>query len=155
MRFAPWIKLFGGLRLIRRKIKDLFLESSADTTWVNDAVVTGYTAAAAADLDATLKGYLGMARSREPEKLEPRLTEVRCLVRLMVGAKPHSGGVSPADIELLGRRLPWFELDTVPGVGHFPHEEQPAAVMRAVEHLSALTASHHPVSAAESDDVGA
>src|SRR2546422_1206899 len=34
LRFAPWIKLFGGIKLIRRKIRGLLLDSSGDSTWV-------------------------------------------------------------------------------------------------------------------------
>src|SRR5438034_6827685 len=44
LRFAPWIKLFGGIKLIRRKIRGLLLDSSGDSTWVTDDVVEGYTA---------------------------------------------------------------------------------------------------------------
>ena len=64
MRFAPWIKVFGGIKLIRRKIRSMLMASSGDTTWVTDGVVRSYTAAAARDLDATLKAYLAMARAR-------------------------------------------------------------------------------------------
>src|SRR5207302_9241143 len=65
LRFAPWIKLFGGMRLIRRKIRGLLIDSSGDPTWVTDDVVQGYTAGAARDLDATLRAYLAMGDSRE------------------------------------------------------------------------------------------
>ena len=66
LRFAPWIKLFGGIRLIRRKIRGLLIDSSGDPTWVTDDVVQGYTAGAARDLDATLRAYLAMGNAREP-----------------------------------------------------------------------------------------
>src|SRR6266508_4470831 len=52
-RFAPWIKLFGGIRLIRRKIRGMLIDSSGDASWVTDSTVAGYTAGAARDLDAT------------------------------------------------------------------------------------------------------
>src|SRR5437879_8560213 len=87
LRFAPWIKLFGGIKLVRRKIRGLLLDSSGDCSWVTDTVVEGYTAGAARNFDATLKAYLAMAQAREPVKLALHLVEVRCPVRLLVGGR--------------------------------------------------------------------
>jgi len=137
LRFAPWIKLFGGIRLIRRKIHGLLIDSSGDTTWVTDAVVEGYTAGAARDLDATLRAYLAMADAREPEKLAPHLAELRCPVRLVVGGVRHDGDVSGQEVQLLARTVRSFALDSVAGAGHFIYEEQPAAVLAAITRLAA------------------
>ena len=137
LRFAPWIKLFGGIRLIRRKIRGLLIESSGDSSWVTDAVVEGYTAGAARDLDATLKAYLAMANSREPVKLAPHLAEVPCPVRLVVGGVRHDGDVSATEVQLLERSLHSFAIDSVPGAGHFIYEEQPGAVVAALARLKA------------------
>ena len=129
MRFAPWIKLLGGVRLIRWKIRGMLVASSGDGGWVTDAVVTGYTAAAARDLDGTLKAFLAMAAAREREKLEPHLGEIHCPVHLMVGGARHDADVSAEEVVLLQRTLPQFTLDSVPGAGHFLHEERPDAVL--------------------------
>src|SRR2546426_3598461 len=51
MRFAPWIKWFGGIRRIRGKIRSSLVAASGDTSWVTDSVVDAYTAGAATDLD--------------------------------------------------------------------------------------------------------
>jgi pimeloyl-ACP methyl ester carboxylesterase len=141
LRFAPWIKLFGGIRLIRRKIRGLLRDSSGDSTWITDAVVDGYTASAAHDLDATLRAYLAMGDAREPDKLAPHLSEVRCPVRLLVGGARHDGGVGAEEVVLLGRTLPAFTLDSVPGAGHFIFEEQPGAVFAAMTRLAASVTS--------------
>ncbi len=143
LRFAPWIKLFGGIKLIRRKIHGLLIDSSGDSSWVTDAVVAGYTAGAAHNLDATLKAYLAMANSREPDKLAPHLTAVRCPVRLIVGGARHDGDVGAAEVALLGRALPVFALDSVPGAGHFIYEEQPEAVLAAVARVEASVTARH------------
>ncbi len=137
MRFVPWIKLFGGIRLVRGKIRKGLIAASGDATWVTDSVVAGYTAGAAANLDGTLRAYLGMARSREPGPLEPYLGHIRCPVRLAVGTAPHSSGISQREIGLLGRTVTSFAIDTVVGAGHYLHEEQPAAVAAAVRRLDA------------------
>src|SRR6266545_3398380 len=135
MELAPWIKLFGGVKLVRKKIRGHLVKASGDTSWVNPAVVEGYTAGATRDLDATLKAFLTMARRREPESLRPHLPEVRCPVRLLLGTATHEGGVSAEDVAVLAGALPMFVVDSVPGAGHFIYEEQPAVVLAAVRRL--------------------
>lgn len=130
--FAPWIKWLGGVRLIRRKIRQSLIESAGDTTWINDDVISGYTAGAAADLDATLISFMAMARAKEPGKLKPRLVDIQVPVLLLVGGAKHSAGVHREDVELLQRSLRAFRVDTVPGAGHYIQEEQPDAVVTAV-----------------------
>jgi pimeloyl-ACP methyl ester carboxylesterase len=137
LRFAPWIKLFGGVRLVRRKVRSLLLASSGDARWVSEDVIYGYTAGAARNLDATLKAYLAMASAREKERLEPHLAEIRCPVRLLVGTARHDGSVPDYEVPLLERTLRSFALDSAPGAGHFVQEEQPEAVVRAVDRLRA------------------
>jgi len=137
LRFAPWIKLFGGVRLVRRKVRGLLLSSSGDATWVTEDVIQGYTAGASRNLDATLKAYLAMANAREKERLEPHLAEIRCPVRLLVGTVRHDGSVPDYEVSLLRRTLRSFTLDSAPGAGHFIQEEQPAAVVNAVDRLRA------------------
>src|SRR5438067_13705138 len=143
LRLAPWIKLLGGIRLIRRKIRGMLMDSAGDASWVTDSVVLGYTAAAGRDLDATLKAYLAMANAREPELLAPHLPQVRCPVRLMVGGARHDGDVGAREVQLLERTLPAFVLDSVPAVGHFIQEEEPGAVLAAVARLKTSGTAGH------------
>jgi len=143
LRFAPWIKLFGGIRLIRRKIRGMLIDSSGDPSWVTDSTVLGYTAAAGRDLGATLKAYLAMANAREPESLAAHLSQIRCPVRLMVGGAHHDGDVGVAEVQLLTRTLPVFVIDSVPAAGHFIQEEEPGAVLASVARLkTSVTAAH-------------
>src|SRR2546425_2750749 len=135
IQFAPWIKLLGGERLVRAKVRRGLIAASGDTTWVTDQVVDGYTAGAARDLDGTLKAYLAMAQARERERLAPHLGEIRSPVRLVVGTVGRGSGVSPEEVATLAGLLRWFAVDTVPGAGHFLYEEQPAAVVAAVNRL--------------------
>jgi pimeloyl-ACP methyl ester carboxylesterase len=137
LRLAPWIKLFGGVGLVRKKTRENLVSSSGDTTWVTDAVVLEYTAGMARDLTGTLKAYLAMAAAKEPERLAPHLAEVSCPVRLVIGSAPHGGKVSETDVALLQGSLPAFALDSIPGAGHYLHEEQPAVVVEAVARLVA------------------
>ena len=137
LRLVPWIKLFGGVGLVRKKTRETFIDASGDTTWVTDAVVAEYTAGVARDLNGTLKAYLAMAAAKEPDRLAPHLAEVACLVRLVVGAAPHGGSVKAADLALLQRSLPAFALDSIPGAGHYLQEERPDVVVEAVGRLEA------------------
>lgn len=147
MRFIPWIKWFGGIRRIRGKIRSTLIAASSDSAWVTDSVMDAYTAGAAADLDATLKVFLGMAEAREGERLTPHLGEIHCPVRLLLGSAPHEGGVPPDDVEVLRAALSSFSIDSVPGSGHYIHEEQPGAVVAAVERVGTLEVvpDSHPV----------
>ncbi|HEX6617395.1 MAG TPA: alpha/beta hydrolase [Gemmatimonadales bacterium] len=131
--WAPWVKLMGGVKLVRSKIHAALIKASGDTTWVSDEVVEGYTEGAARDLDGTLKAFLRMAESREHEKLAPHLPEIRCPVRLVLGGAPHPEALSSRDLELLRTTLPQLVVDTIAGAGHHLHEEQPAAVAALVE----------------------
>ena len=137
IQLAPWIKLFGGERLVRAKVRRGLIAASGDTTWVTDQVVDGYTAGAARDLAGTLKAYVAMAQAREGERLAPHLGEIRCPVRLVVGTAGRGSGVSPEEVATLAARLRSFAVDTVPGAGHFVYEERPDRVVAAVQRLHA------------------
>jgi pimeloyl-ACP methyl ester carboxylesterase len=141
MRFVPWIKVFGGMRLIRRKIRHSLIYSSGDPAWVTDSVVSGYTAGAAVDLDKSLKAFLAMARSRERESLQLHLSQVVCPVRLLVGTAPHDGYVPDEEVRLMVQSLGHFAVDSIDGVGHFIHEERPEAVMTGLHQVEQMEKS--------------
>ena len=133
MMFVRLLKLLGAKRMIRGKVRGMLVERSANPAWVTDDIVAGYTEGSARDMDATLDALRQMAKAREPEALAPRLTEVRCPVRLVLGASPHAGGPSDAEIHLLQTRLAFFGITRVSGSGHFLFEEAPEAVVDAVD----------------------
>jgi pimeloyl-ACP methyl ester carboxylesterase len=136
MRYVPWVKLFGGIKLIRRKIRGMLLHSSGDQSWVTDGVVLGYTVGEERDFDATLHVFLAMSRAREPAKLGPKLGDIACPVTLMVGTARHDGDVPPREVTLLQQALVSFAVDSQAGAGHYLQEERPAAVVAALEHLA-------------------
>lgn len=136
MMLAPLLKLFGARRLIRGKVRGMLVERSASPGWVTNEVVAGYTEGAARDMDATLDALSQMSKAREPEAIAPRLPELRCPVRLVLGASPHEGGPSDAEVRLLQTSLTSFSISRVPGSGHFLFEEAPGAVVDAVEEMA-------------------
>ncbi len=136
MRYLPWVKLFGGISLVRRKIRDMLLDSSGDRSWVTDGIVLGYTLGEARNFDATLKTFLAMSRAHEPAKLLPRLGDIACPVTLVVGTARHDGDVPPEEVALMTRSIQSFEVDSQQGAGHYLQEERPTAVVSAVERLA-------------------
>jgi pimeloyl-ACP methyl ester carboxylesterase len=144
MLYAPWVKWMGGMKRLRPHMRKDLIASSADSSWLTDQVLLAYTAGAAADLDGTLKAYLQMAKTREPEKLASRLLELRVPVRLVVGGAPHRGGTSAEQIALLAARVPRFTLDSVPDAGHYLFEEAPEAVVTAVGRVQGASLAARP-----------
>jgi pimeloyl-ACP methyl ester carboxylesterase len=136
MMLAPLLKLFGGGRIIRGKVRGMLVERSANPAWVTDEIVAGYTEGASRDMGATIEALREMSKAREPEALAPRLAEVQCPVRLVLGGSPHTGGPSEAEIQLLRRSLGAFSMVRVPGSGHFLFEEAPEAVVNAVDEVA-------------------
>jgi pimeloyl-ACP methyl ester carboxylesterase len=135
MKWAGLLKLFVGAGTIRKKVRNGMRENSADSTWITDSVVMGYTAGPARDMHRAIDALHGMARAKEPELLRDHLHEIKAPVRLMVGGYRHSSGVGDHEIELLQQQLPAFTVDSVPGVGQFIQEERPGSVLDAVEAL--------------------
>jgi pimeloyl-ACP methyl ester carboxylesterase len=135
MRFAPWIKWFGGMKRIRPRMRKDLIAASGDSTWVTNEVMNGYTAGAAADLDGTLLAFLAMSEVREPERLKPHLSEIRCPVRLVLGTAPHEGGVEEKEIRLLHERLSHFAVDSIPGAGQYLFEERPAELVAIIRQV--------------------
>ena len=132
MTYAPWLTWLGGMKRLRPRIRRDLIASSADSSWLTDAVLDAYTAGAAADLEGTLKAYLRMVDAREPERVVPRLHELRAPLRLVVGAVPHQGGISAQQLRQLADQVPRFAIDSVPGAGHYLFEEAPEAVLAAI-----------------------
>lgn len=133
MRYAPWIKWLGGVKRVRPRMRKDLLAASGDGSWVTEAVMDGYTAAATADLDGTLMAFLAMAEARETERLVPHLSDIHCPVRLIVGTAPHAGGVEDKQVRVMRDRLPDFSVDSVAGAGQYLFEEQPGALARLIQ----------------------
>jgi pimeloyl-ACP methyl ester carboxylesterase len=141
MRYAPWIKWLGGVKRIRPKMRKDLLAASGDSSWVTDEVMDGYTAGATADIDGTLLAFLAMAESRERERLAPRLGEIRCPVRLVLGTAPHEGGVDAKHVDLMRERVGDFGVDSIAGAGEYLFEEQPEAVAALIGRVMAERAT--------------
>jgi len=138
LRFGGFLtKLFVGAGTLRSKVRHDLIENSGDTSWVTDSVVREYTAGQAADVHGAIDALRKISKSNEPESLRARLHESLVPVRLLFGTAPHPSGIKPEEVELLRTELPDFAIDSVQGSGQYVHEEQPHAVITAVELMSA------------------
>lgn len=138
---APLVRLLGARRILRGRLEAGLRTASGDPGWITDEVVAGYAAPALEDVAETLRAYQAMGRAQEPQPLTPRLPEIRSPVLLLLGGAIRASRPSAAEVAVLRARLPAFVVDTVPGVGHFPHEEQPAAVAAALARLDRAAAA--------------
>src|SRR5205823_983462 len=82
MRFAPWIKWFGGVRRIRGKVRSGLIAASGDSHWVTDSVVDAYTAGARARA-APVLGHVGEGK---PVPIARRRRGDQSLVMMNSGA---------------------------------------------------------------------
>jgi pimeloyl-ACP methyl ester carboxylesterase len=140
LTFTPLIRLFGGMGRVRGQVRGALRDKSADPAWVNDTIVAGYMVGGSDDFGAAVRTMKSFASAKEPDSLGPHLAEVTAPVLLLLGGHPHEGGPHADELAGMRARLPVFAIDTVPDVGHFPHEEAPAAVVDAMFRLRAASA---------------
>lgn len=135
MKFAPLLKALAGEGAIRSKIRSLFEKASGDRSWITDEVIRNYSAPLVADFGSAAASFRSMSASTEPESLGPNLGQIQVPVDLVLGGAAHEYGVPPVELAILRAGLPDFQSVAVPGAGHYIHEEQPAAVLIAVQRV--------------------
>jgi len=129
------VKLVLSESKLRHDVRSEIVKNSGDTTWVTDAVIRGYTAGQTADVGGSIDAFHRMSKAKEDGSLADRLHECTVPVRLLVGTVPHPAEVTEDQRELLSARLSDFSTDSVAGSGQYIQEEQPAAVLAALERL--------------------
>jgi pimeloyl-ACP methyl ester carboxylesterase len=141
VRFSFLIRIFGSRGRIKSQVRKGMMDTAGDTTWITPQVIDNYTAGGAGDLGAVLRALKGMARAVEPELLASRLGDITIPVHLLIGGAPRGSGIPARHTALMRARLKSLTVDTIPGAGLHIHEEQPAAVVRAVLELTGQLAS--------------
>lgn len=135
MRFAPAIRMMGPRPMVKM-IRAQMERSSAVKTWITDEVIAKYTAGFRKDFGASLNALRAMSKTEEPERLSDHLSEIGCPVILLVGDTEHQSRPPAGEVALLAARIPNMTVDSIAGVGHFIHEENPEAVVTALERLT-------------------
>jgi len=143
LKLAPILKLFGGTGRARGKVRDGLKDSSIDPSWVTDEVVAGYTAHYDGGLNRILGTLKRMSDAREPDALAPALPGLLTSVRLLLGRGERPGAV-PADQLAALFTVPRLEVDSMPDVGQYIHEEEPAVVIAVTLEMARRAASEAP-----------
>jgi pimeloyl-ACP methyl ester carboxylesterase len=120
---------------LRHDVRREIIKNSGDTSWVTDAVIRGYTAGQAADLNGSIDAFHEMAKSSERTSLADRLNQCTAPVLLLVGTVPHPAEVTQEQRQLLASKLRTVRTETARGAGQYIQEEQPALVLNAVTRL--------------------
>lgn len=136
LEYAPWIKAFGGIRVIRSQVRKSMQKSSGDAAWVTDSLVAEYTEGMGRNIDGTLRAFLAMADAKEPQKIAPQLGRITCPVLLMLGTAKHDGAPAADEVAALRTHVRDVRVELVPGAGHHIHEEQLAVVVAAIGDLA-------------------
>jgi pimeloyl-ACP methyl ester carboxylesterase len=151
LKLAPLVEALGGDGIIRKKVRDQMIKASGDESWVTEEVIDGYLDRVGANSDETFRAYRAMAGAKEPEPLGPHLKKIACPVEVLTGGAPHDNAIPTSDIAVLITMVPSIEIYAVPGAGHYIHEEQPQAVVVAVQRLERRAArSARPADSIES-----
>ena len=140
MKFAWLLKLIGGPDLVRAQVHQGLRKASIDTSWITDDAIAAYTLGATADVGATIDVFKAMAKAEEPWALSPRLVEIACPVRVLVGSTKHRSAPPEEELVLLEGRIADVVIDSVAGVGHFIFEERPQLVLAALSQMHRETA---------------
>ena len=130
LRFVPFItRLPGGQGFVRRRFVRALHENSGPNPWLDAATERAYTEPLFDEIDRAIALAIRLRRSNEPEPLAAVIARVRVPVTVLLGGVPHTAG--PVDGELSAlETLGALRVETMAGVGHYPHEEAPDEVAR-------------------------
>jgi len=135
MKFAWLLKLVGGPDMVRAQVHQNLRKASIDPSWITEDAIAAYTVGATADVGATIDAFKAMSKAEEPWSLAPRLAEVACPVRVLVGSTKHRSAPPEEQLALLVREIPNVTIDSVADVGHFMFEERPDLVLSALSQI--------------------
>lgn len=121
---------------LRHDVRREIIKNSGDTSWVSDAVIRGYTAGQTTDMGGSIDAFHRMSKAKENDSLADRLHQCAAPVLLLVGTVAHPAEVTEDQRELLKSKLPRFTTESVRGAGQYIQEEQPTAVVSAVDRLN-------------------
>lgn len=133
VRLAPYlVRVPGGRSLIRNYIAKGLREHSGSHEWLTPATERAYVEPLVDNIDRAVAMAGRMCAAREPEDVTAVMLRVRVPVRVLLGGMPHSSGPDAGDVAALDPLGALLRVDSLPGVGHFPHEETPDAVAAIV-----------------------
>lgn len=131
LRLAPIIaRMPGGRGFLRARYLRGIRQNVARQEWLDAATQRAYTDPVLSDIDRVVALAFRISRSREPEALPTLVARIRVPVIVLLGAVPHPSGPDQQELTALAPLGGLLRIDSLAGVGHFPHEEASAEVAR-------------------------
>lgn len=141
VRLAPMLsRMPGGQAFIRTRLVNGIRENSGETEWFDIETERAYTQPVLDNVSRAVAMAERLARATEPDSIAWLVTRLHVPVTVILGQSPHATSPSAqhmAALAPLGSRLRVVRLR---GVGHFPHEEAPDQVVRALTVTIAVVA---------------
>jgi pimeloyl-ACP methyl ester carboxylesterase len=132
-----------GKAFIRHRIMEGLRENSAKRDWIDDGTRRAYTEPFLDNVDRVIAMARRLSNADEPELVESVLRRVSAPITVLVGGQSTKAGPGDIELRLVERIAARSRVETMPGVGHFPHEEAPDEVARLVARPITLT-THVP-----------
>ena len=131
LRLVPLVtRLPGGRGFVRRRLVRGLHESSGPNAWLDAATERAYTEPLLNEIDRAIALAIRLGRANEPEPLASVIARVRVPVTVLLGGAPHTAGPVPGELPMLAPLGSLLQVETIAGVGHFPHEEAPDEIAR-------------------------
>lgn len=133
IRLAPMVShMPGGRAFIRGRLLDGIRENSGTTQWFDIATERAYTQPVLNNVGKAVAMAERLGQSKEPETVDVLVSRIRVPVTVILGQSPHPASPPAEQVTALAPLGTLLRVVRLKGVGHFPHEESPDQVMRAL-----------------------
>jgi pimeloyl-ACP methyl ester carboxylesterase len=133
LRLVPLVtRLPGGRSFARRRFVRGLHESGGPNAWLDAATERSYTEPLFDEIDRVIALAIRLGRANEPEPLPTVIARIRVPVTVLLGGAPHTAGPDSGELAALEPLGSLVRVETIAGVGHFPHEEAPDETARYV-----------------------
>jgi len=131
LRLAAFVsRLPHGRAYVRHRFLDGLRENSGSHEWLDAETQHAYMDPILDRLGAARALAARLGRSAEPESVADVVTRIRTPATVILGDVPHDSGPTAEELPALAPLGALLRVERLAGVGHFPHEEAPAEVLR-------------------------
>ena len=130
---APTVsRMPGGRVFIRTRLVNGIRENSGDARWFDLESERSYTQPVLDNIGRAVALVERLGKAQEPETVASLVARIHVPVTVILGQSPHPSAPGVAQIAALAPLGSGLHVVRLAGVGHFPHEEAPDQVMRAL-----------------------
>lgn len=122
----------GGRAFIRTRLVHGIRENSGDAHWFDLESERAYTQPVLDNIDRAVALVERLGKAQEPETVASLVARIHVPVTVILGQSPHAAAPGAGQIAALAPLGSGLHVVRLAGVGHFPHEEAPDQVMRAL-----------------------